>query len=230
MNPLPTVVISAAGRGTRMGQAMPKCLIRILEKPLIHWQLNAVEAFPKVIVAVGFRAAEVIAAVRAIRPDAEFVSNHEYETTGTAASLSLALALVQGPAVSLDGDLLVHPADLLALAGGQTPSLAVCDVQSLAPVLTSIETAADGGLQATAFHHGEPTPVTTGMLMEWTGLVTIDPRAHPLSGRGHVYQMISPLLPCRAVRVRCREIDYPAEVPLMESWLRPLIDRKIFRG
>jgi choline kinase len=41
------VVISAAGRGTRMGQARPKCLTPILEKPLIHWQLQSIEDFSK---------------------------------------------------------------------------------------------------------------------------------------------------------------------------------------
>lgn len=229
MTHMPTVVINAAGRGTRMGQAMPKCLIQILGKPLIHWQLNAIEAFPHVVVAIGFRAPDVINAVRAIRPDAEFVTNGEYETTGTAASLALALAHTRCPSISLDGDLLVHPADLLALASGPMPSIGVCDVQSLAPVLTGIQTSADGNLMATSFHHGEPAEVTTGML-EWTGLVTIDPRAHPVSGKGHVYQMISHLLPCRAVHVRCREIDYPAEIPSMETWLAPLIERGVFRG
>ncbi|MCM2305841.1 MAG: NTP transferase domain-containing protein [Sulfuritalea sp.] len=229
MNPLPTVVISAAGRGTRMGQPRPKCLIPILGKPLIHWQLEAIQVFPRLIVAVGFHAEEVIATVRAIRPDAEFVVNHEYETTGTASSLSIALAHGGHPAISVDGDLLVHPADLLSLASGPVPSIGVCDIQSLAPVLTSIQNANNGDLQATSFHHGETMDSTSGML-EWTGLVTIDPRAHPVKGNGHVYQMILPLLPCRAVHVRCREIDYPAEVPLMEAWLQPLIGEGVFRG
>lgn len=229
MNSLPTVIINAAGRGTRMGQARPKCLTTILGKPLIHWQLESIEAFPRLIVAVGFRAEEVVAAVRAIRADAEFVINPEYETTGTASSLSLALARGGQPAISLDGDLLVHPTDLLNLAGGPMPSIGVCDIQSLAPVLTRVPKTNDGKLLATSFHHGEVMDSTADML-EWTGLVTIDPRAHPVSGKGHVYQMILPLLPCRAVHVRCREIDYPTEVPLMEAWLQSLIGEGVFRG
>ncbi|HRE19096.1 MAG TPA: NTP transferase domain-containing protein, partial [Rhodocyclaceae bacterium] len=60
MTHLPTVVVSAAGRGTRMGSAMPKCLIRIRNKPLIHWQLNAIASFARVIVVVGFRAPDVV--------------------------------------------------------------------------------------------------------------------------------------------------------------------------
>lgn len=229
MTCLPTVAISAAGRGTRMGQAIPKCLTPILGKPLIHWQLNAIKAFPRVIVAIGFLAPDVVDAVRAIRPDAEFVTNSEYETTGTAASLTLALAHAGSPTISLDGDLLVHPEDFLALSIGPIPSIGVCNIQSLAPVLTDIQTIAPGELRATAFHHGEPARSSAGRL-EWTGLVTLDPQLQQVSGKGHVYQMISHLLPCRAVNVRCREIDYPAEVPLMESWLASLLQEGVFHG
>ena len=229
MNSLPTVVISAAGRGTRMGQARPKCLTPILGKPLIHWQLQSIEDFSSLIVAVGFRADEVIAAVRAIRADAEFVLNPEYETTGTASSLSLAMNRAKRPVISVDGDLLVHPADLLSLAHAAAPAIGVCDIQSLAPVLTRVQAEDDGKLLATSFHHGEAM-VSTANMLEWTGLVTIDPGTHPVSGNGHVYQMILPLLPCRAVHVRCREIDYPKEVPLMEAWLQTLIEEGVFRG
>lgn len=229
MKSLPTVVISAAGRGTRMGQARPKCLSPILGKPLVHWQLQSIEDFSHLIVAVGFRADEVIAAVRAIRPDAEFVVNREYETTGTASSLSLAMNRAKRPVISVDGDLLVHPADVLSLAHATTPAIGVCDIQSLAPVLTRIQVADDGELLATSFHHGE-TMASTADMLEWTGLVTFDPGTHTVSGKGHVYQMILPLLPCRAVHVRCREIDYPEEVALMEAWLQTLIEEGVFRG
>ena len=228
MTHLPIAVINAAGRGTRMGQAHPKCLTPILGAPLIHWQLEALKLFRDIVVVVGFRAQEVIDAVRAIRPDASFVTNPEYETTGTAASLSLALHSADKPVISVDGDLLVHPQDLLALAGKTIPAIGVCTIQSLAPVLVSIETSATGELLATAFHHGGP--VATANPQEWTGLVTIDPKRDPVTGKGHVYQMITPLLPCPAVNIRCREIDYPEEIPLMEDWLRPLIAEGVFHG
>jgi choline kinase len=229
MKQLPTVAISAAGCGTRMGRATPKCLTPILGKPLIHWQMESIRKFPRVIVAVGFRAADVMDAVRAIRPDAEFVTNTSYETTGTAASLALAMAHGRQPTISLDGDLLVHPNDLLTLASGPMPSIGVCDIQSIAPVLTKVEVTSNGEFRASSFHHDEPMETTKGML-EWTGLVTIDPQKIPVTGSGHVYQMIRPLLPCRAVHVRCREIDFPEEVPLMESWLTAFIGSGVFNG
>lgn len=229
MQTLPTAVICAAGRGTRMGQGRPKCLTPILGRPLIHWQLQALAAFREIVVVVGFQGKEVIDVVRSIRPDAEFVSNLEFETTGTASSLSLALNQSRNPVISIDGDLLVRPQDILALATTRVPAIGVCEIQSLAPVMVSLDTRAAQGMLATAFYHMEPAPQDAEVL-EWTGLVTIDPRGRPVSGKAHVYQMIAPLLPCPAVRVECREIDFPAEVPLMENWLHNQIDEGNFRG
>ena len=212
-----------------MGQARPKCLTPILGAPLVHWQLQALARFDRLIVVVGFHAQEVIDAVCAVRPDAIFVTNDDYAVTGTAASLSLALNLSPNSVISVDGDLLVHPDDLFELARGAIPAIGVCAIQSLAPVLVSIETSITGTMLATAFHHNQPVDPATNP-REWTGLVTIDPKRDPISGKGHVYQMITPLLPCRAVTVRCREIDYPAEVPSMEEWLQTLITEGAFRG
>jgi choline kinase len=229
MTSLSRAVINSAGRGTRMGQARPKCLTPILRFPLIHWQLEALCSFREVVVVVGFRAQEVIDTVRAIRPDAEFIMNSEYESTGTAASLSIALRSSESPVISVDGDLLVHPHDLHSLASTTIPAIGVSDIQSLAPVLVSCDIGEDGEVLATAFHHAEPVDSVRNP-REWTGLVTLDPKLHHVSGKGHVYQMIAPLLPCPVVNVRCREIDFPAEVPVMENWLRTLIAEGVFHG
>lgn len=229
MASLPTAVICAAGRGTRMGQGRPKCLTPILGRPLIHWQLEALVAFPELIVVVGFQSQAVIDAVRSIRSNAVFVSNPEFETTGTAASLSLAMRQTRNTVISIDGDLLVRPEDILALASTSVPAIGVCGIQSLAPVVVTLDTIAAGSMLAKAFYHMEPAPQDANVL-EWTGLVTIDPRVHPVCGKGHVYQMIASLLPCPAVQVQCREIDFPSEVPLMEDWLRAQIDAGSFHG
>lgn len=41
-----TVVVPAAGKGTRLGSSLPKALIPILNKPLIVWTVNALEQTP----------------------------------------------------------------------------------------------------------------------------------------------------------------------------------------
>ncbi|MEF8754075.1 MAG: NTP transferase domain-containing protein [Accumulibacter sp.] len=224
-----TAVINAARRGTRMGQSRPKCLTPILGRLLVEWQLLTLSTFEEVVVVVGYQAQDVIAAVSKLRSDAVFVTNSEFGSTGTAASLSLALEHARFPVVSIDGDLLVHPNDLLVLTQSAVPSIGVSEIQSLAPVLVSARCNAAGLLEAIAFHHGEP-PLPDALTKEWTGLVTISPKVHTVRGTGHVYQMIRTLLPCPAIHVRCREIDYPEEVPAMEEWLRDLIDQGTVHG
>lgn len=212
-----------------MGQNRPKCLTPMLGRALVEWQLHTLAGFSEIIVVVGFQAPDVMEAVHALRPDADFVTNPAFETTGTAASLSLALERARFPVVSVDGDLLVHPDDLFALASSPVPAIGVSDIQSLAPVLVSTQRNPANCLEATAFYHGAPPPADADTL-EWTGLVTFSPHDHKLRGTGHVYQMILPLLPCPAIPVRCREIDYPEEVPAMEMWLRQLVDQGVFSG
>ena len=224
-----TAVINAAGRGTRMGQNRPKCLTPMLGRALVEWQLLTLAAFEEIIVVVGYQAQDVIAVVSKIRRDAIFVTNPAFGSTGTAASLSLALDRARFPVVSVDGDLLVHPHDIVALANSAVPSIGVSDIQSLAPVLVSTRRNPAGFLEATSFYHGEPPPPSVQTL-EWTGLVTISPETHKMRGTGHVYQMIRTFLPCPAIHVRCREIDYPEEVPAMETWLRELDDQGVFHG
>lgn len=41
-----TVVVPAAGKGTRLGSSLPKALIPILNKPMIVWTVNALEQTP----------------------------------------------------------------------------------------------------------------------------------------------------------------------------------------
>jgi len=85
------------------------------------------------------------------------------------------------PSISLDGDLLVHPADLLALASGRCEHRGLRRSKSGA----GADRNSNLGRQQPAgnlIHHGEPAEVTTGML-EWTGLVTMTPSASDI-GKG----------------------------------------------
>jgi choline kinase len=221
-------VINAAGCGRRMGRQLPKCLVPILGRPLIEWQLQTLTEFHEVVVVVGYRSEEVREAVLPLRPDARFVFNPDYETTGTASSLTLGAIGSESSVLSLDGDLLVHPDDLRDLARSTDACIGVCPIQSIAPVYVELAT---GGstLKADRFHRDEAR-LAEHFAMEWTGLVVYDPRKYSVHGRGHVFEMIESLLPCRALDVRCREIDYPEEIQYMESWLQTLLAEGVFNG
>lgn len=230
MNALPAIIINAAGRGTRLGQERPKCLVPFQGEPLIHWQLQAIPRDVAIIVAIGFQADKVRAVVGPRRPDAKFVFNEHYATTGTASSLSLAARKHGGPVLSLDGDMLVHPHDLLRLLHAPRPCIGLSPIQSNAPVLIEIQHAAGSEEEyAERFLYQVAAP-DSSICHEWTGLVVFDPSTISLEADGHVFQMITPLLPCSVIHVRCREIDYPDELPIMDRWIKSLIREGILHG
>jgi len=75
-------------RGRRLGLGSTKALVSVHGEPLIAWHLRMLRHVRDVVVVVGYQAESVIDAVRAIRNDVIFAFNHDYATTGTAASLA----------------------------------------------------------------------------------------------------------------------------------------------
>lgn len=225
-----TVVINAAGRGTRLGQERPKCLVPFLGQPLIHWQLQTIPRTTRLIVSVGFHAEEVMREVSARRPDARFVRNDRYASTGTASSLCLAARECDGPVLSLDGDMLVHPADLLQLLSAQPTCIGLSPVQSNAPVLVEVGRGEDNSPELAFRFLYQTPPSDPAICHEWTGLVIFDPSLLSLDAEGHVFQMIAPLLPCHTLHVRCCEVDFPDELPQMQRLIAALVEEGVLHG
>jgi len=211
------VVVNAAGLGSRLGLDRPKALLEIEGRPLIGWQMDLLRDVDDVRVVLGYRAAEVADAVFAEREDVTVVLNHEYSTTGTAASLMLGAAGLTSRVLSLDCDLVVHPDDFSAFVQSDEAALGVLPVQSDEPVLVRVTDGTEG-LMACGFDR-EFRPGH----YEWSGLIIFDPRDSRLaSSRGHVFEMVADLLPMRARRIRAREVDYPDEIEPMREWIKLL--------
>ena len=124
-----SIVISCAGMGTRLGLGCTKALVEIEGKTLIERQLEILKDYDDIRIVVGYQAEKVIEVVNAIRKDILFVFNHDYRNTGTGASFWLGAQHAREYVVALDGDLLVHPEDLIRAVdydgpcvGGTTPS------------------------------------------------------------------------------------------------------------
>ena len=98
-----TVLIMAAGQGTRMRSRTPKVLHRVCGKPMVEWVVDAArEAGAERVVCV-VRPGDGVAA--GLQPGVEAVEQHEGE--GTAAAVLAARGAVdEGPVVVLSGD---HP-------------------------------------------------------------------------------------------------------------------------
>lgn len=108
-------IILAAGQGTRLGRRLPKCLVEVGGRPLIHHQLEALAqaGVDDVSVVVGFRADDVI---RALPLGTRVVVNPDFATTNSLYSFMLGRDRVTGPALVVNADVLFHPVIARALA------------------------------------------------------------------------------------------------------------------
>ncbi len=197
-----SVVISAAGMGSRLGLNIPKSLVSVAGRSILDWQLTDIcRDVEKVWVVVGYMADEVIALARSIRPDIGILVNERWGTTKTAASLSMGASRVSGRCVSLDGDLLVHPFDFNEMLKSPENLVGVCPPSSSHPVYV----ATNNQSMCQGFSYEIPSE------WEWTGLLNFDP-AQISPGDGNVYELVERILPVKILNVRCVEIDTPEDL------------------
>lgn len=83
---LPPVYVLAAGKGTRMHIAKPKCLVEVGEKPILFHTLdNLIRAgFEDITVVVGHLAEQVTEAVASVYPQVKFYRQQILQGTGRA--------------------------------------------------------------------------------------------------------------------------------------------------
>jgi choline kinase len=203
-----SVVINAAGIGRRIGAGKPKSLIEIQGKPIIQWQLEQLTDVSEVIVVVGFEAKTMIELVHSLRKDVTIVVNHDYISTGTAASLSLGSSIAGDRVISLDGDLLVRTKDLERFINSDFDLLGVTSTESITPVFTEL---ANGYVTEFSFLKKSN--------FEWSGLISISRSASIELGSGHVFEGLRNFLPMKFAEISCVEIDEPSDILKAKKWL-----------
>ena len=202
-----TIVISCAGKGTRLGIGTTKALVDIEGKPLILHQLEQLGEYDDIRIVVGYHAEEVIETVKKVRDDIKFVFNHDYETTGTADSFSKGMVGAREFVVAFDGDLLVNPDDLKAFLTYPGECVGGCIPTTDNPVLMTIR---NGCVTEFSRERGE---------LEWTGLAKL--KTNRLSpGTKHVYMLIEPLMPIKVMKIRTKEIDTPHDYENAVKWVK----------
>ena len=206
-----TIIISSAGMGTRLKRGLSKALLDIDGKPLIVRQLELLDGYSDIRVVVGYQADMVMKAVNGYRKDILFAYNPDYQTTGTAGSFLQAAGSGREYCVALDGDLLVHPADMERFLHTEGECVGVCMPVTDEPVLITPE-----------YHDCQPYVKSfsreSGSL-EWTGLAKIR-RDHLPDDAWHVYHMLEPLLPMPLLEIRTQEIDTEQDYQRALNWFR----------
>lgn len=90
-------IIVAAGRGRRLGREtdeLPKCMVEVAGRPILHWQLDALAAAgaDDVVIVRGYRGDRIDPGRRTVR----FVDNADWESNNILASLLCARAELAG--------------------------------------------------------------------------------------------------------------------------------------
>jgi SAM-dependent methyltransferase len=194
--------------GTRLGMNVPKALVHVGGKPILVRQLEMLEDVDDVVVVAGYRSQLVIDLLREVRPDARIALNHEFTSTGTAASVAKGAALATGWVLSLDGDLLVREQDLRAVIDHPGACLGLTPARSKAPVWARVEQ----DDVVTALSQEDATE------WEWSGLVKLPAEAARGLGRGHVFRGLIDALPLTSRVVDCVEIDDLDDLRFAEQW------------
>lgn len=207
MGAVETVVICAAGTGSRLGVGVPKCLVSIDGRSIIDRQLDLLADVPDLRVTVGFREELVVRHVAARRPDAIFVRNPDYQTTTTLDSLRQAVRHLDRPFLALDGDLLVEPtsfATFLTACEGGRPLIGITPASTDDAVFVTVD-GDDDTTTVREFHRDRPTN------REWSGPAYLDGE-HLDRADGYVFQALIPWLPLRAQVVVTAEVDTPDDL------------------
>ena len=195
MSSVKSVVISCTGIGSRLGLATTKALLDFGGQTLIARQLSMLKTIEDIRVVIGYQAAEVIAEVRKYRPDAIFCYNHEYFETKTGASFYLGARHANEYVIELDGDLLVHPADMQKILTLPNEWIAYAAKSSEDAVLINLDD--EGNVISFSRTEGD---------YEWTGPACIK-RDKLKYTRGHVFEQLEPYLPMPGIKIRACDID-----------------------
>jgi choline kinase/SAM-dependent methyltransferase len=203
-----TVVISAAGMGTRLGMNVPKALVHVDGKPILARQLEMLEDIDDVVVVAGYRSQLIVDLLREVRPNARVALNHEFTSTGTAASVAKGATLATGWVLSLDGDLLVREPDLRAVIEHPGACLGLTPARSKTPVWAHVDS--DGIVRDLSQEHNAD--------WEWSGLVKLRHDVARGLGRGHVFHGLMGSLPMASRVIDCVEIDDLDDLRHAELW------------
>lgn len=207
-------IIAAAGRGTRLGLGMPKCLVPVAGRPIIDYLLRAVAHIPDVRLVIGYREELVLEYVKARRPDVIFVRNAGFYHTSTLQSLFLGARGIIGNCLCMDGDIIVSQQDLRAFTaacGDGNPRIGIACEITKDPVYAHV--VESGGVYSLrAFSREKASEY------EWANIAYI-PASWLSNENVYVYERLSAFLPCDARCIRRIEVDTPEDLARAETLL-----------
>ena len=206
-----TVVIAAAGLGSRLGLSLPKSLIVIDEKSILCRQLELLKNYDDIRIVVGYHAEQVIKHAQEIRKDILFVFNHNYVDSTPLNSLYLASRYAKEKILYLDGDLLITPESLDCIEKFDVTTLGITKTYSCHPVCVEIKKNEED-IFITKFTREYKE-------YEWSGLMFTE-RDKIENRHLYVYQMFEKYLPLKSIIVDVCEVDTMQDLEYAKKWIK----------
>jgi choline kinase len=207
-----TVVIAAAGLGTRLNLELPKSLIKINGKTILSRQLELLKDFDDIRIVVGYKADEVINHATKIRKDLLFIFNNNYANTTPLNSLYLATHFSRNNIIYIDGDLLLTEQAIKNISEFDDDTvMGISKTYSSQPVCVEIENTRDGNyIKKFTRSYRE---------FEWTGLLHTNKNLIK-NEPSFVYQVFEKYLPIKALEVDVCEIDTKLDLEYAKKWIK----------
>lgn len=203
MNVPQHAVIAAAGFGSRLNQGIPKCLVEIMGRKLIEYQLALLQAVPDVRVVTGYHAEEVERFVKALRPDVRCIHNDQFAHTSTLQSYYRGCHDIRDFFILIDGDIIPHKDSFRTFLSGFSGD----NMIGISPAATedAVFVHTNEARQITGFSRAEASPY------EWSNIAVLHSDLltdEPI----YVYQCLERHLPLEALAVERLEIDTAADM------------------
>lgn len=210
-----TVVIAAAGIGSRLGMNLPKALVDVNGQTVLERLLTTCLADVKDIrLVVGFRAEEVTAHALSIRSDIVIVRNPSFRDTSVRHSFWLASRHTRNPCLFIDGDMLIDPASFTAFR----------EEAERAEVLVGVSAAAsEDAVYADVDQHGllQRFSRKPGWAHEWCGVAKLPPSLFETDTE-YVFGCIEQVLPAPSFVLRTAEVDTRQDLDAARAFAREL--------
>lgn len=231
-------VILAAGTGSRLGRAsegLPKGLLQVGGRPLIHRQLDVLaEAGVSPVAVVVGHAADLVR--ESVGQGADFVFNPRYKATNSLYSFLLTRGWVQGPVLILNSDVLFDPELLERLLKAGPDSLAFDSSSGYAPEHMKVRVSAGSVVgMSKELSREETAGENVGMLyLSERSAQAVYARGEELVAAGRekafLAEAVQEVLPLKAVDVAgipWTEIDTPHDLERARRELWPLISDRL---
>lgn len=146
-------ILISAGQGTRLlphTLEMPKCLVPVAGRPIIDWQLDALQqaGISDVVVVGGYRASQIESHLDSLpasgRPG--FIHNPFWSVSSSISSVWAARSCLDAPFCLMNGDIVLTPGLLAAAVQGSGPGVGLVVENSPVPELDDMRVAISDGL------------------------------------------------------------------------------------